>query len=134
MYVWLTANEVGCFDDVDYSFDIQVPAAEKYDIDFALTYKGRLLVAECKTGQDAFKAKHFDRFITVANQLGGNFIGKMFISNALIKRDSEGLKGFLHQMNQQQIVVVDGSQLKDLAEILKREAGVDGAIPTFIRS
>jgi hypothetical protein len=133
MYVWLLARDDGCFDDIEYSFEIAIPGAGKYEIDFALTYKGRLLIVECKTGNDAFVAKTIDRLTTVSNQLGGNFVGKVIVSNRIMG-DSNGIKGFLDQMRKQQVVVVDGSKLKNLIDILKREAGVDGASPTYIRS
>lgn len=125
VYLWMTAKNEKCFDDVGYSIVIPGEKDESYELDFALTFAGMLLIGECKTGKKAFEAKNLHKFNNVANHLGSNFVGKIFVTNQIVDEKSVGMKGFLHQASQNHIVVVQGNNLKNLGDILRKESGVE---------
>lgn len=132
LYVWLTAKQSDCFDDIAYSVIAPAMQGAQYELDFALTFAGMLLIAECKTGKTSFEGIHLQRLNTRANHLGSNFVGKIYVTNQTINESSYGTQGFLEQAKQNNIVVVHGGNLHELNNILLKEACV-GTSPTYFR-
>jgi hypothetical protein len=131
-YVWLVANDLNKFDDTAYSLTIPTDGDQK-EIDFALSYSGALLIAECKTDAKPFKTKYLEKLVSVSSLIGANFVGKIFITNQFPDDSNSAVKDFFNQAKARQIVVVTGKELKDLGEILIKEAGVGGKRPTYNR-
>lgn len=136
-YLWTVIKNDKSFDDSGYSIVIPpIKGLSQYEIDFALTYAGMLLIIECKTGKSVFAGKHLDKLNSVANHLGSNFVGKIFITNQIPDETSDGVKGFLDQAKENHIVVITGKDLPNLLQILRKEAGVESINlnnPTFFR-
>lgn len=132
-YVWDVARNIwdekrgkALFDDCQWNQKI-IDGNSKNELDVAVTYKAQLLIAECKTGEEeSFSSETLYKLDSVANILGGRFVGRLLITSILSKKPSED---FLAQAKSRRIVVVTGDALPDLAATLKQEA----ISPTFTR-
>ncbi|MBA3944418.1 MAG: DUF1887 family protein [Herpetosiphonaceae bacterium] len=135
IYALAAALDVGCFDDCCYGLVIPGEYGTN-DLDLAITYLASLLIAECKTEEQPFETEHLDKLCTKANMVGGNFVGRIFISSQTVSaRNQQQYERFCNQARERQIVVVTGEELQDLRAILEREAGVDvpRQFPTYAR-
>ena len=132
LFVWLVAQDCECFDDSNYSFVIPADGAEN-EVDFALTYSGTLLIAECKTDAKPFKSNYLTKLSSLATLLGNNFVGRLLITNQMADKTNANYVSFCNQAKTRQVVVVDGEQLSDLGTILRREAGVAPLRSTYFR-
>jgi hypothetical protein len=133
-YAWWAAGEAGCFDDARCGLEIPDGAASN-ELDLAATRAATLLVAECKTDDGDFKKikekGYVEKLHSIAGLVGGNFVGRLFITSQCPPTDAAGLRSynaFCEQARARQVVVVTGDQLKDLPAILRRESGDQ---PTF---
>lgn len=133
-YAWWAAGEAGCFDDARCGLEIPDGAVSN-ELDLAATRAATLLVAECKTDDGDFKKikekGYIEKLHSIAGLVGGNFVGRLFITSQCPPTDAAGLRSynaFCEQARARQVVVVTGDQLKDLPAILRRESGDQ---PTF---
>lgn len=143
IYAWSCARDTRVFDD--YCINLCIPTSNPLEsssneIDLAITYSASLLIAECKCEKNPFQTEHLTKLRAVANMIGGNFVGCVFIA-AQVSSEFPGDKNkhgtfdhFCSQARAHQIVVVPGEELKDLQMILQREAGaIADKYPTYKR-
>ncbi len=132
VYAWDAARRAGCFDDCHYAVQMPVQSglSSVNQIDLAATHAASLLIAECKTEARPFRTEHLDQLRAITSMIGGSFVGALFISaRSQHLADAQALAAFKGQADARQIVVVTGDQLRQLPEILKREA----IRPTYAR-
>jgi len=129
IYAWWAAGEAGCFDDTRCGLEIPDNAVSN-ELDLAATRAATLMVAECKTDDRDFKEikenGYIEKLHSIAGLVGGNFVGRLFITGQRAPKDAPGLRSynaFCEQARARQVVVVTGDQLKDLPGILRRESG-----------
>lgn len=131
-YVWDEAGKIwdetkgrALFDDYQWNQRI-IDGNSRNELDVALTYKAQLLIAECKTGdEESFASDTLYKLDSVANVLGGRFVGRLLVTSISEKKPSQD---FLAQAKSRRIVVVTGEGLPDIAAILKKEA-IDPTYP-----
>jgi hypothetical protein len=130
-YVWDAAKHLwdeergkALFDDCQWNQRVD-DGNSKNELDVAMTYKAQLLIAECKTEEDPFSSTTLYKLDSVANILGGRFVGRLLITSTSKEKPSED---FLAQAKSRRIVVVTGDRLPDIATILKNEA-IDSPFP-----
>lgn len=143
LYVWNEARQVkssdqhGLFDDCQWNHKVTISGVKR-ELDVALTYKAQLLIVECKTGDDdTTKPETRNGLVSVANPLGGRFVGKILVSSlfsppdidpALLQNDGilreqiKGHKEFLTKADRDQIVVFMAENLPRIGELLATEA------------
>lgn len=133
LYAWVAARDAGCFDD--YRYGLVIPGnGDRNELDLALTYSASLVIAECKVENKPFKTPHLDKLRSIASMLGGNFVGRMFITSQVVSDQNRNeYKQFCDKAKERQVVVVTGEQLGSLSALLCREAGVDNTRPTYAR-
>ncbi len=124
-YVCDEAKKLGIFHDCQWNQKI-VDGNNKNELDVAMTYKAQLLIAECKTGEEAFSSETLYQLNAVANMLGNRFVGKMLVTNLPRKGAS---KDFEAKRAGLSIVLATAEDLPNIGEILKREANT----PTYPR-
>lgn len=123
--IWDETREKALFDDYQWNQRI-IDGNSKNELDVAVTYKAQLLIAECKTGEEeSFSSDTLYKLDSVANILGGRFVGRLLITSILSKKPSQD---FLAQAKSRRIVVVTGETLPDIAATLKKEA-IDPTYP-----
>lgn len=139
IYAWASARDATCFDDYCYGVRIPGGGAEN-ELDLAATHAATLIIAECKTGRrdKPFDTAYLDKLNSIASMIGGNFVGRVFITNQPIPSDKNQFQSyddFSNQARARQIVIVTGEHLKDLAQTLRKEVGADAprVRPTFDR-
>src|SRR5260370_14987751 len=137
-YVWDEArsltdetNETRFFDDCQWNQLVEGDIDNELDV--AATYKAQLIVAECKTGDNAFAVNTLYKWDSVSEYFGGKFVGKLLITNLLPPKEAaRGLYkshlDFLARAHSKGIVVVTGEALPDIGAILKQEA-IDATYP-----
>ena len=122
-YVYSIAKELNCFDDVKFGVKIPSMSGEN-ELDLAATNSSSLLIGECKTEKD-LKTDNLDKLSSVANLIGGNYVGRLFITSLVINEDdSDAVKSynsFLGQAQARRIIVVTGKDLPNLSKILTQE-------------
>ncbi len=135
-YVWHEAKSASFADDCQWGHKIIVDqklaaTLPSNELDLALTYKGRLLIAECKTSKKPFgNSEDLDKLYSIANLLGGDFVKQVFITSSP-KPDgsSKGLEdqfnNFKRQAEVRRIVVITGDQLQNIGVLLQHEIGAD---------
>jgi hypothetical protein len=132
IYTWVSAHEAQVFDD--YQLDVCIPVehpdeSSSNELDLALTHEASLLIAECKCEVEPSKTEHLTKLRAIANMVGGNFVGCIFItaqpSSAFPgdKNKHGSFEHFCSQARAHQVVVVPGENLADLKEIFLKEAG-----------
>ncbi|KAF0250375.1 MAG: hypothetical protein FD167_219 [bacterium] len=132
LYVWESARLAGCFDDYRWDVNLSLETTtssssnQSNQIDFAATYLGSLLIAECKTDKNPFekpaKNGYLDKLSSIARRIGGNYVGTMFIcSQSSTEDQKQAYQNFSEQAKERRIVVVTGDQLINLSTILKNE-------------
>src|SRR5262249_23057037 len=84
------------------------------------------LIAEALKRSKRKERGYIEKLHSIADLVGGNFAGRLFITSQCAPKDSSGLqayKAFCEQARARQVVIVTGEQLKALPEILRRESG-----------
>ncbi len=128
-YVWHEAEKASFTDDcqwgqkivVDQKLAITLPSNE---LDIALTYQARLLIAECKTSKKPFDSEDLDKLYSIANLLGGDFVKQVFITSCPRPNgENEQFDNFKRQADVRRISIVTGDQLLNVGEMLQREMG-----------
>src|SRR5579875_2846573 len=127
IYVWHKATEARFADDCRWGYKIKGQVNNESDL--ALIYKAQLIIAECKTDINPFKAeKGYQRDLDAAAELlGGAYVSKVFITNQPGTGDS--YLSFEQQAKERHIVVVTREKLADIGTILRNEA----ITPTYER-
>ncbi len=131
-YVWDEARKIwdetkgrALFDDYQWNQQV-IDGKSKNELDVTVTYKAQLLIVECKTGdKESFASDSLYKLDSVANVLGGRFVGRLLVTSISGKNPS---LDFLAQAKSRRIVVVTGESLPDIAATLKKEA-VDPTYP-----
>jgi hypothetical protein len=128
IFVWHETKEAGFADDCQWGYEIIDGKAEN-ELDLALTYKGQLIIGECKTDNNPFKGKrnYLDTLDSNAHLLGGNFVTKLFITNQ--PKTKNGYVSFDEQARKRRIVVLTAEDLPTIREHLISQAKT----PTFSR-
>ncbi len=124
-YVWNEAKQLGIFHDCQWNQKI-VDGDNKNELDVALTYYAQLLIAECKTGEEAFSSETLYQINAVSNMLGNRFVGKLLVTSLPKKHASNDFEAKRKGLS---IVLVTAEDLPNIGEILKREA----LTPTYPR-
>ena len=133
VYVWKEAINAGFADDCQWGYKI-VAELPSNELDMALTYKARLLIAECKTSRNPFETDHLYKLHSVAELVGGNYVRQVFITNCpRPKTNNESFDNFCRQADVRHIFVVTGEQLTDIGPLLKQQIGAAGSSlpPTY---
>ncbi len=86
VYTWSEIDKLRVFFNCEWGKKIRVKTAnpnntKPYELDVAATYKGKLLIAECKTGFEAFYNRTLHELVSKANILGGSFVVKAVVTN-----------------------------------------------------
>lgn len=131
VFVYSAARDAGCFDDV--KLDIKIPGVSgTNNLDLAATHAASLVIAECKTEKD-LKTEHLDKLASIANLVGGNYVGRLFITSKVMNQHDvaqrQSFDAFCGQARNRRVLVVTGDLLRKLTGILKQE--VDR--PTYAR-
>jgi hypothetical protein len=124
VYVWHEAREANIADDYQWGYKIKADLPSN-ELDVALTYKARLLIAECKTLSKPFNPELLYKLHSVADLVGGNYVRQVFITNH-VKPDSksESFENFCQQAAIRRTIVVTGEQLPYIARILQQQIDV----------
>lgn len=128
VYVWTEATNAGFADDCQWGYKIvaDIPSNE---LDLALTYKARLLIAECKTSGKPFNNDFLYKMHSVADLVGGNYVRQVFITHyprPENKDEKEKFDNFCQQASIRRVSVVTGDQLLDIRTVLQQQIGVTG--------
>ncbi len=131
-YIWHEIINAGFADDCQWDISI-LNERVKFNIDLALTYKARLLIAEFCTSRSVL---HLDQYLarldSNANLLGGGYVSKIFIINqpsAVNSSYNRYYDTFWERAKLRNIVVVTKEDLPSIGGILKREM----TSPTYTR-
>lgn len=125
-YVWDEVTKAGFTNDCRWDFRI-TNGEVQFQIDLAIIYKTRLLIAECKTAPNTFRDVHLARLDSTANLLGGGYVGKIFITNEM--GTGEMYKSFCEKAKLRNIVVITKEDLPTIAAILRSQF----TAPTYMR-
>lgn len=131
VYVWHEATEAGFADDCQWGYKIVVDqkiaaTLPSNELDLALTYKARLLIAECKTSKDPFDPFFLDKLYSIANLVGGGYVRQVFVTNCPRPQEkSDRFDNFSRQAEVRRISVVTGDQLSSIGALLRQEMGAD---------
>src|SRR5712692_4256659 len=130
VYVWKEVENAGFTQDHQWGYKI-FHKNDEYELDLALTSRGLLFIAECKTDYDPFtkKSQYLDTLDANAGLLGRSFVSKFFITNHPDPLSISSYNSFHQQATQKKIRVITSDELSNIGEILKSE--VDQ--PTFPR-
>lgn len=123
VYVYAEAQEANCFDDK--KMNITIPGVSgTNNLDLAVTHSASLMIAECKTEKD-FKTEHLDKLSSIANLVGGNYVGRMFITSKVVNANNRDEKrsfnDFCEQAKTRRVIVITGDRLKDLKRVFQSE-------------
>jgi hypothetical protein len=132
VFCWDAARIEACFDD--YRYGLLIPGDHGLnELDLALTYAATLLIAECKTETQPFKTVYLDRLRAIASMVGGNFVGRIFVtsqrSDHLDPQQRRAYDLFCKQAQERHVVVVTGERFGELGAMLRKEA----ERPTYFR-
>lgn len=126
VYVWQEAMNAGFSDDCQWGYKIvaDLPANE---LDLILTYKARLLIAECKTLSKPFDPDHLYKLHSVADLVGGNYVRQVFVTNTPRPTGrNESFDNFCQQAAIRRTFVITGEQLTDIGSLLKQQISPTG--------
>ncbi len=135
LYVYKTAQDLGIFHDCQWNKEIvdnnperEAKTALQYnELDVSMTYKAQLLIVECKTGKAGFESKTLDDLVTIADLVGGRFVGKLLVTNKSSSDDIDPRKelphnDFLKKAHRKGIYIVTREELPDMDKILFKQA------------
>jgi hypothetical protein len=128
VYVWDQINKIkGVDNDEPFADDCrwgcEIPRDKvQYELDVALMYKAQLVIAECKTDEKPFQGEnnYLRDLDAVADQLGGDYVSKVFVTNR--QGEGESYTIFCRQAQQRNIEVVTRERLPEIGEIMKKQA------------
>jgi hypothetical protein len=142
LYVWNEAKQIilpdksNLFDDCQWNHKVIISGVKR-ELDVALTYRAQFIIAECKTGDDYKDSETLNKLVSVANPLGGRFVGKILISslfspdetdpdemqrNGILREQIKGHQDFLAKAAHHHIVVIMAEDLPRIRELLEKEA------------
>ncbi len=125
VYVWHKVHQEGFTDDCLWGNVINVNELQNLitsnELDISLTYKARLLIAECKTSLDPFDSKYLDKLYAISNLIGKDYVRQVFITDARPLKNSRRFKSFSHQAAIRNITVMTGTQLPEIGKLLNKE-------------
>jgi len=141
VYVWYEAKQIksldnsSLFDDCQWNHKVTIAGVTR-ELDIALMYKAQLIIVECKTGDETKDSATLNGLVSVANPLGGKFVGKILISSLFspdndpdqTQRDGtyrekiKGHKEFLAKADHHHIVPIMAEDLPRIRDLLKKEA------------
>ena len=117
-YVYDEARQLNIFDDYQWNQKIK-DGDNKNELDVSMTYKAQLIIAECKTGDEAFTSDTLYQLNAVANMLGNRFVGKILITSLPKKGAS---KVFEAKREGLSIVLATAEDLPNLHQVLEKQA------------
>ena len=124
VYVWREAVNANFAYDCQWGYKIiaDIPSNE---LDLALTYKARLLIAECKTSSKPFDPEYLYKLHSVADLVGGNYVRQIFVTHRVKPEGkNEHFVSFSQQAAIRRTLVVTGEQLPYIGEILRQQVGI----------
>ncbi len=130
VYVWKEVEQANFVQDHQWGYKVHYKEDE-YELDLALTARGLLFIAECKTDYDPFtrKSTYLDTIDANANLLGGAYVSKFFITSHPNSQTVQSYQSFHQQATQKRIRVLSAKDLPRIGDILKGEV----THPTFSR-
>jgi Card1-like, endonuclease domain len=117
-YAYDEASKLTIFHDCQWNQKI-VDGDNRNELDVTMTYKAQLIIAECKTGDEAFSSDTLYQLNAVANMLGNRFVGKILITSLPKKGAS---KEFEAKREGLSIVLATAEDLPNLGSILEKQA------------
>ncbi len=125
LYVWHEIRREETADDCLWACDITRNQAH-LNLDLILTYRARLLLVECKTGQNPYHLESLSLLEWIANSLGRSYVSRILItSSANTQRQS-----FYEHAQLRSTVVATWEDLPNIGSIIKRTL----LAPTYIRA
>lgn len=142
VYVWQEAIKAGFADDCQWGYKIPVDqkvavTLPSNELDVALAYRARLLIAECKTSRDPFDPIYLDKLYAIANLIGGGYVRQVFVTNCPRppKGNNDRFDNFARQAEVRRISVITGEQLSYVGALLQQQIGAGGpSLPPTFRS
>jgi len=125
LYVWYEVLHAKIADDCQWGCEI-VHNQELFELDLALTYRARLLLAECKVGQYPYRLESLSRLEAIANRLGRNYVSRLFITSSSSMQGP--YQSFCEHAQLRNTVVVTWEDLPNIGSIIKRTI----LAPTYI--
>jgi len=122
VYVWKEVEKAGFAQDYQWGYKI-FHKQDEYELDLALTARGLLFIAECKTDYDPFtrRSHYLDTIEANASLLGGAFVTKFFITNHPDPESIQSYTPFHHQAEQKKIRILTAQHLPNIGSILRDE-------------
>jgi hypothetical protein len=131
-YVWSEASKLGLFSDCRWNQRLVDPKKpddreEKNELDVAMIYNAQLLIAECKTGEDAFYSRTLYKLDSVTAPLGGRFVSKMLVTSQPVPDENDRNKrktyeDFKSRADDRGIAIVTQEHLKNIGVHLEQQA------------
>jgi hypothetical protein len=130
-YVWNEAHNLKLFSDCQWNqwiVDEKKPDDRnaKNELDVSMIYKAQLIIAECKTGVEAFDTETLYKLDSVASPLGGRFVGKILVTSQSAPNGKEHNKqnkyeDFQRRADERGIVLVTREELYNIGEIIEKQ-------------
>ncbi len=122
-YVWREINEAEFAHDCQWGYRIFTGQASN-ELDAAFTYKGMLLIVECKTDNDPFtkKSHYLNTLDSISTSLGGSYTSKFFVTSHPAPKTIQSYQSFSEQAKKRGIFIITGQDLQNIGAILKKEA------------
>lgn len=131
-YVWDEARKLKIFSDCQWNqklVDSKKPTDKdpKNELDVSMLYNAQLLVVECKTGDDAFDVQTLYKLDSVANTLGGHFVGRLLVTslpepNGKDRNKQRQFEEFKDKADERGITLVTQETLHDISSSLETRA------------
>lgn len=118
VFIWHEAAHAGFADDAQWGYKI-VADLPSNELDVVMSYKARLLIAECKTSSRPFDTDHLYKLHSVADLVGGNYVRQVFITHIVCPQNDEGFNNFYQQARIRRTEVITGEMLLEAGNILK---------------
>jgi hypothetical protein len=122
-YVWREIKEAKFAQDCQWGYRIFTGQASN-ELDVAFTYKGMLLIVECKTDNDPFtkKSHYLNTLDSISTSLGGSYTSKFFVASHPAPKTIQSYQSFSEQAKKRGIFIITGQDLRNIGAILKKEA------------
>lgn len=123
-YVWQELQNANFADDCQANIQLQ-SGQVRLEIDLALVYRSRLLIAECCAPRSVLGLSNYlERLDATAHLVGGEGVSKVLIINlpsAMHSDSNRYYDAFWEKAKQLKTAVVTKEDLPNIAAILKRE-------------
>ena len=120
-----TVNGVPIFDHCAHSVHFLSGGAPR-ELDFMGVRQGRLMAGSCKTSKNPWDKGTLDELVAVTKNLGDNYSIRLFVTNQMRPENGHRLSAsyreFAEQAHKARTVVITGSDLPGLRNVLAREA------------